>query len=202
MLSDQEKKTRIDAVIQETDYFKLDGAKNYLSLIKNLLGSVKNKKILDIACGSGRQEKGRSRRIVWHPLILLLAASEGAYGTGIDLNEYENAQDVYHHIQADLIPYLTDVHPLIDLFANLPTEHSPPFDFILCLNFLMNVSPLLDDMLTQMYNNDSLKRWKALNGMKRSLLRQSLELGKEGTVIRIDLETYVIKDGTLVELTW
>lgn len=150
-----------------------------------------------MACGAGEFELESIG--LWYPSLLLIASLEGAHGVGIDINGYPESEGFYHHIQADLLPYLTNVQSLIELFADAPSEYSPPFDAIVCLNFLDNISPTLNQRLSTLYPGKDELKWKVIRQMKENVLTQSLELGKEGTIVKSGINTYQIRDGKLVE---
>jgi SAM-dependent methyltransferase len=175
-------------------YFSYVFAESVVWLLKLYLGSLKNKRILDIACGSEEQEFTGSQ--IWYPAMLLLASQEGAHGTGIDLHAFEQAKGLYQHIQADLIPYLLEGLSLETLInsAAISTDHAPPFDIIVCSNFLKNTSPWLTYLLSSK-SNDIVK---LIEAMRSNLLQQTIHLGKEGTILNIDGDWYQILDEKVV----
>ncbi len=173
--------------------FNFAGSALELVKLRMDLASLSGVKILDLGCGSNNGEYvGRD---IWPPALLLLAANEGAFGTGIDLFDFPESEGIYEHITANLIPYLSGEQKLEELLVSLPEENKPPYDVIVSTMFFDRLSPQLIAMLS--VKTDDVRMYA--NKMRKNFLQQALELGRNGTLIVTSSEKYTIENNQMVE---
>lgn len=194
-MPDTESKNRLSQLLMTTESSLFRGsAEAILSHIRreiNQKRSMMGVKILDLACG-GRIPLGGAYE-AGPPRFLLLTVSEGAIGTGIDLEDYPDSKDIYRHIQADLFPYLLEDRDFNELFRGLPLEHQAPFDLIISTNFVENPT---NDML----------RFLAARGIPKQVLHdkfleKAIKLGRNGSLVATSDERFRIEDGQLVKIS-